>query len=206
MTSSRSSWIRSSGDESACVRAFDAAFDAAPGGDSDGALVGSRAEGAGVSLKAQPPTATRVMCWEPRSGSAPGCLHGSCQPTAAWALFQRLPLRSRRVLGLFRERAHVGSRREADRLHGELESMARSDAQAKALGAIVGRAVSAETDLLVAGPGAGSKLKAALKHGTRLLNEAEWITLSGGGRAGAKKVAASKKVAKKAKKATAKRR
>ena len=86
--------------------------------------------------------------------------------------------------------------------------MTRSEAQAKAkaVGAIVGSAVSAETDLLVAGPGAGSKLKAALKHGTKVLNEAEWITLSGGGKAGAKKVAASKKVAKKAKKATAKRR
>jgi BRCT domain type II-containing protein len=86
---------------------------------------------------------------------------------------------------------------------GELESMTRSEAQAKAkaLGAIVGSAVNAETDLLVAGPGAGSKLKAALKHGTKVLNEAEWIKMSGGGKGSAKKVAASKKTAEKAKKA-----
>ena len=74
---------------------------------------------------------------------------------------------------------------------GELESMTRSEAQAKAkaLGATVGSTVNAETDLLVAGPGAGSKLKVALKHGTKVLTEAQWLTMAGGGKAGAKKAA-----------------
>jgi hypothetical protein len=75
---------------------------------------------------------------------------------------------------------------------GELESMTRSEAQAKAkaLGATVGSTVNAETDLLVAGPGAGSKLKAALKHGTKVLTEAQWLKMAGGGKAGGKKAPA----------------
>ncbi len=74
---------------------------------------------------------------------------------------------------------------------GELESMTRAEAQAKAkaLGATVGSTVNAETDLLVAGPGAGSKLKAALKHGTKVLTEAQWLKMAGGGKAGGKKAA-----------------
>ena len=96
---------------------------------------------------------------------------------------------------------------------GELESMTRAEAQAKAkaLGATVGSTVNAETDLLVAGPGAGSKLKAALKHGTKVLNEAQWLKMAGGGKAGGKKAAkkakkavASKKMAKKVKTAAKK--
>jgi len=96
---------------------------------------------------------------------------------------------------------------------GELEGMTRAEAQAKAksLGAIVGSSVTAETDLLVAGPGAGSKLKAALKHGVNVINEAAWIKMAGGGgKAGTKKSAkktATKKAAKKsAKKAGTRRR
>ena len=83
---------------------------------------------------------------------------------------------------------------------GELESMTRSEAQAKAkaLGAIVGSTVNAETDLLVAGPGAGSKLKTALKHGTKVLTEAQWLTMAGGGKAGAKKAATTTVASKKA--------
>jgi BRCT domain type II-containing protein len=93
---------------------------------------------------------------------------------------------------------------------GTLVNMSRTDAQnrAKALGAIVGSAVNAATDLLVAGPGAGSKMKAALKNGVKVINEAQWQAMAGGGGDKvAKKVAkkASKKVAKKvAKKATKK--
>ena len=82
---------------------------------------------------------------------------------------------------------------------GELESMTRAEAQAKAkaLGATVGSTVNAETDLLVAGPGAGSKLKAALKHGTKVLTEAQWLKMAGGGKAGGTKKATAKKAAKK---------
>ncbi len=77
---------------------------------------------------------------------------------------------------------------------GELESMTRAEAQAKAkaLGATVGSTVNAETDLLVAGPGAGSKLKAALKHGTKVLTEAQWLKMAGGGKGGGAKKAAKK--------------
>jgi hypothetical protein len=56
----------------------------------------------------------------------------------------------------------------------------------------VGSTVNAETDLLVAGPGAGSKLKAALKHGTKVLTEAQWLKMAGGGKAGGTKKAAKK--------------
>ncbi len=90
---------------------------------------------------------------------------------------------------------------------GELESMTRAEAQAKAkaLGATVGSTVNAETDLLVAGPGAGSKLKAALKHGTKVLTEAQWLKISGGGKeTGGKKTAAKKAAKKSAKKAAKK--
>jgi DNA ligase (NAD+) len=40
--------------------------------------------------------------------------------------------------------------------------------------------VSAKTDLVVAGPGAGSKLKDAEKHGVRVISEDDWLAMSGG--------------------------
>ena len=63
---------------------------------------------------------------------------------------------------------------------GKLETMTRDEAaaQAKALGAKVGSAITKETDILVAGPGAGSKLKDAKKHGVQVIDEAEkWLRL-----------------------------
>jgi DNA ligase (NAD+) len=55
---------------------------------------------------------------------------------------------------------------------GKLETITRDEAatQAKALGAKVGSAVTKDTDILVAGPGAGSKLKDAKKHGVQVIN------------------------------------
>ena len=64
---------------------------------------------------------------------------------------------------------------------GTLEKMTRAEAKARAeaLGAKVAGSVSAKTDLLIAGPGAGSKAKDAEKHGVKIIDEDEWIALAG---------------------------
>jgi DNA ligase (NAD+) len=62
---------------------------------------------------------------------------------------------------------------------GSLETMSRDEAKAQAerLGARAAGSVSAKTDLVVAGPGAGSKLKKAEEFGIRVVNEAEWAKI-----------------------------
>ena len=62
---------------------------------------------------------------------------------------------------------------------GSLERMTRDEAKAQAerLGAHVAGAVSKNTDYLIAGPGAGSKLKKAETLGTKVLTEDEWLNL-----------------------------
>jgi DNA ligase (NAD+) len=64
---------------------------------------------------------------------------------------------------------------------GSLEKMTRDEAKAMAerLGAKASGSVSKKTDYVVAGPGAGSKLNEAKKHGVAVLTEDEWLKLVG---------------------------
>ncbi len=62
---------------------------------------------------------------------------------------------------------------------GTLERMTRAEAKARAeaLGAKVAGSVSAKTDYVVAGPGAGAKAKDAERLGVPMLTEDEWLAM-----------------------------
>ena len=89
------------------------------------------------------------------------------------------------LLSLARPGAFVSTTRETEWtgktivFTGSLETMSRDEAksQAERLGARTAGSVSAKTDLVVAGPGAGSKLKKAAELGLRVVDEAQWALI-----------------------------
>ena len=92
------------------------------------------------------------------------------------------------LLALAKPAAFVSTARETEWtgktivFTGTLETMSRDEAKAQAerLGARAAGSVSAKTDLVVAGPGAGSKLKKAAELGVRVVDEAEWAAIVAG--------------------------
>ena len=99
---------------------------------------------------------------EERNGAAVDRLLAHLTPTQVEAVASESPVAGKTVV-----------------FTGKLEQMTRDEAKARAtaLGAKVASAVSGKTDILIAGPGAGSKLKKAADLGVQTMTEEEWLAL-----------------------------
>jgi DNA polymerase III epsilon subunit-like protein len=112
-----------------------------------------------------------------RIGLTPGRLSREAYaPSQSRSLPRKTPPPPRPVLPPGAER------RLADRtvvFTGQLDTMSRPDAQdlAAAMGARVVLSMSRKVDLVVAGPGAGAKLRTARELGVQVMNEDEWLAL-----------------------------
>ena len=89
-----------------------------------------------------------------------------------------------RVLGIFPKANHLDNKQSAFAgkivvLTGTITAMSRNEAEEKIRigGGAVAKTVSKKTDMVVAGPGAGSKLEDAQKYGVQVIDEAEFLRL-----------------------------
>src|SRR5260221_6815690 len=96
-------------------------------------------------------------------------------------MVERLVKQMARILDVERPKTDTAVAGKTVVFTGTLERMTRDEAKAQAerLGAKVSGSVSKKTDIVVAGPGAGSKLKTAAELGVPVLTEDEWLALVG---------------------------
>ncbi|MBP7065393.1 NAD-dependent DNA ligase LigA [Ferrovibrio sp.] len=107
---------------------------------------------------------------------------GFCTRPQSRAVIENLLLELRAVIPPEKPRQDSAVAGKTVVFTGTLEKFTRDEAKARALalGAKVAGSVSKKTDYLVAGPGAGSKLAEAQKHGVAVLSEDDWLALIGG--------------------------
>jgi len=104
--------------------------------------------------------------------------HGTYAPSQSRSLPRKAPPPPRPVLPPGAERRLAG---RTVVFTGQLDTMSRPDAQglAAAMGARVVLSVTKTVDLVVAGPGAGAKLRTARERGLQVMDEEAWLALVG---------------------------